>query len=528
MRLCLPVLLLLLASCGPDEPPGATASTEPLPPCGSPGSPGFDDVVATSGVDFVSEIPEFEEVGGVAAADLDDDGAVDVLLFQRMLGRAYIYWGQGDGTFEPADPLPAPDPEDEAMGVSVIDFDGDGDLDVMLLGPDTLRLYRNGGDRSFVDVASDVGLAMGPRWGGGAAWGDVDGDGDLDLFVQVMQDFDDDEDRGGPDDDDLEGEVSGGANLLFRNDDGAFAPLSGGPTEAAGLTHHSVFADFDGDGDSDLLVLNDFGFLLPGSELWERDGDAWIDHGAVFGVLDNPMGAWVEDLDGDGLLDIWTSDIDDMRVFAGAGSFDFVEVTTTWLDPADHAPQDVSWSLLPVDPDGDGGRDVFVSYGRLRDGLPGPPEPEQPDRLYSRTEGSGGAPLFRVDAGGLPSDLPTLDARGGAAADFDGDGVPDVIVRNMEGPPHLLKGRCTDARRLVVALRDTTTPNTRGVGARVAVDGRVQVVPGGGPGTYSASQPELYFGVGAADAVSIEVTWPDGAVELFEDVCAPCRIRITR
>ncbi len=232
----------------------------------------------------------------------------------------------------------------------------------------------------------------------------------------------------------------------------------------------------------------------------------------------------MQDLDGDGFTDLWISDIGRTRAFRGTADWGFIDVGLVWIDPAEHGPSDVSWSLIPVDVDADGTSEVFVTYGGLLEpetnGLPA--VPDQPDRLY-RWQGD----RFVSDPSALPM-LPARNARGAARGDLDGDGWPDLVVRNIDGPLTVLMGRCTDAGRVVVRLDDRTTSNRFGVGARVTVDGSTRTVQAGGLGTYSGSGPELYFGVGASDAVDVSVVWPDGSEDLFPGACAGCRLTIGR
>ena len=117
--------------------------------------------------------------------------------------------------------------------------------------------------------------------------------------------------------------------------------------------------------------------------------------------------------------------------------------------------------------------------------------------------------------------------------DFDRNGVPDLVVGRIGEAPGLLLGRCNDAHRLVVELRDERRADARGVGAVVSVTagGTTQRVTmdAGGLGTYSGSEPVLFFGLGSRNEVDeLAVQWPDGAVDHFDDVCAHCRVRVTR
>ena len=130
-------------------------------------------------------------------------------------------------------------------GLAWFDYDGDGWLDLYCANGSTLaawqgsepnlrrpRLYRNQGDGTFADVTEKAGLAS-DHWGAGPAVGDIDNDGDPDLYVACV-----------------------GPNLLYRNrGDGTFSEEAAGkPVAFAGVTPGAAFGDLDLDGDLDLYV----------------------------------------------------------------------------------------------------------------------------------------------------------------------------------------------------------------------------------------------------------------------------------
>jgi hypothetical protein len=122
-------------------------------------------------------------------------------------------------------------------GIAAGDFDGDGRCDLFFCGLDAPNvLYRNLGDFRFEDVTSRAGVACGDQASTGAAFADVDGDGDLDLLVNG---------------------VSRGTRLFLNDGNGRFHEA----TDEAGLRHENgaaslTLADIDGDGWLDLYVVN--------------------------------------------------------------------------------------------------------------------------------------------------------------------------------------------------------------------------------------------------------------------------------
>jgi len=334
-------------------------------------------------------------------------------------------------------------------------------------------------------------------------------------------------------------------NQLWLNEGGTgFVQVTTGAlVEGVGHTLHAAWLDFDGDGDPDLLELNDEG-VSQNSRLWENLGpDAagdlqWQERleSSGIGLLSSPMGVLLSDLDDDGLPDLWISEVDEVRVFRNAGGlqpegtwlWSFVDVgTTLWVDPAEQRSGDVSWSVLRVDTQGDGRPEVFVSYGWVVGFDEQLGMVQQADRVFANDSPRGEVPLFRA----LPDALPVVPAHstGAAIADFNRDGVPDIIARNITGLPALYVGKCTDSHRLVLHLDDPDSLNRFAIGARVEVEvgghTQVQEMVGGGHGSFSASQPALYFGTGSAERIDrLRVLWPGpgGRETVVTGLCAHC------
>ncbi len=118
-------------------------------------------------------------------------------------------------------------------------------------------------------------------------------------------------------------------------------------------------------------------------------------------------------------------------------------------------------------------------------------------------------------------------------ADFDRNGVPDLVVGNVRARPLLLLGACTVSSRLVVEPRDHTTRNPFAVGAEITVEtnGNRQVdeITAGGRGTFSSGEPVVFFGLGQAETVDrLTIRWPDGEVTERTDLPANGRLIVVR
>lgn len=528
------VSLVLLGGCtaGP-----SVVETEDLPDCAEPADgPAFADLLPDSGVDFAHErlplAPDsldpaaaawLDTLGGaVVLADLDQDGFDDLFLGQGA-GASPVYWGAGDGTFTPSDAFLDPTPSG-VTSASAADFDGDGRLDLAVGAVDRVALYRHRAGRRFEEVSDDVGIRQVDGIVTGLSWGDPDQDGDLDLFVGRYA-------RGG---DAFAGGLRSAPSHLWRNDVGSFSDQTAGlayPGGDPGAVTLARWTDLDGDSDVDLVQANDFGALHVNSFLHENRGglsfwDRLPDSGLP--LLEAPRGAAVRDLDGDGLPDLWFGGFGSHAAYASAGDFTFTDASFDW--PAG-VPTDLdraSWSVLDVDVDGDGIPGLFVTYGAPSDHPTEPqvvPRADAPDLFLAPNDGAWTPGPDVPDA--------QADRRGVARGDLTGDGVPDLVVGAIGGPPGLLAGRCTANQRLVVRLRDRATYNRFAVGASVTVTAgdrsQVQEVVAGGRGSFSGGSPDLFFGLGGTESVDeVRVRWPDGLEEVLGPVCAGCVLTVDR
>src|SRR5208337_5519173 len=138
--------------------------------------------------------------GGVAIFDYNNDGLMDILLvngstFQllddpklpRTISR--LFRNNGDGTFTDVTRQSGLINTGWGQGVAAADYDNDGYVDVFITNFGTNALFHNNGDGTFTNVTHEAGVEGG-NWSSGCAWGDFDGDGRLDLYVARYVDFD--------------------------------------------------------------------------------------------------------------------------------------------------------------------------------------------------------------------------------------------------------------------------------------------------------------------------------------------------
>ena len=245
-------------------------------------------------VDVAAEVglADLHETRAAAWGDFDGDGHIDLYVgFAPPVERSNIlYRNDGDGGhFTDVTAAAGVELVANTRQVSWIDFDNDGDLDLFVaVRSGTNRLFRNDGG-SFTDVSRQMSIDD-PRRAVGAVWFDFDQDGDLDLYVTNQ---------------------NGDRNGLYRNDGAHFvdvAPELGADRGGRPLSYdyggiRPCLADYDNDGDLDILVVN-YG---PNGLLRNDAGRGFVDVAPELGLaIDSryDTGTW-GDFDHDGRLDVY-------------------------------------------------------------------------------------------------------------------------------------------------------------------------------------------------------------------------------
>jgi hypothetical protein len=531
----------------------------------------------------------YGEIGtGVAIGDYDRDGRPDIFVvsktepcrlfrnlghwkFEDVSARAGLLpddstWSQslawvrgklGAGAAAPFDPA------HWQQGATFADVNNDGwlDLYVCRFGAPNL-LYINQHDGTFKEEAAARGLALADA-SGMAAFCDYDRDGWLDVYIHTSLL-------------DATTHPNGQRDHLFHNNrDGTFTDVSASAGIAGETAAHSAtWWDYDGDGWPDLYVADDY---APPDHLYHnnRNGtftdvlDQVVPHTPYYG-----MGADLGDVNNDGLVDLFVADMapttreKDQRGMAGSraraqdapadptkaaqimrNALYLNTGTGVCLEAAQLAglaATDWTWSPRFEDLDNDGRLDLHVTNGMTReyhnadllDRIMAAESPLESRRMMKSAPPLAERNLAFRNLGDLRfEDVSAawgLDQRGvsfgSAFGDFDGDGDLDLVYANYLGGVSLLRNDSDTGHRLIVALRGTHS-NRFGIGSlvRLETDHGVQVRPLVlARGVLSSSEPVAHFGLGEETLIRrLTVTWPDGGVQVFENLPADRRIVIT-
>ncbi len=520
--------------------------------------PNFTDEATKRGVTFTfnNGITDFRRLpetmsGGVAVADFDGDGWLDIYAVQggpfpppTDSPRPFddrLFRNRGDGSFEDATAAAglASLPGGYGHGVAVGDYDNDGRPDLFVTRWRSYSLYHNLGQGCFENVTASAGLGGNRDWPTSAAWADLDNDGDLDLYVCHYLEFDPATAapcyrRNSPEYTYCSPRLFPAVpDHVFRNDRGRFVDV----TAEAGIVDHDgrglgvVAADLDEDGRTDLFVAND---TTANYFFRNRGGFRFVEEGVAAGLAANAGGGYLAgmgvacgDFDGDGRLDVAVTNFlgESTTLYHNHGDGLFTDRTATagLTVPTRFV---LGFGIAALDANNDGRLDLAQANGNVVDYRPALP--------YEMA-----AQIFLGDALGRFTDVSvragapwqvTRLGRGLAVGDLDNDGRIDLLLVADNIPLALLHNRTESQNHFITFGLEGTASNRDAVGARVAVtvSGRTQVAARFSGGSYlSASDPRLHFGLGAARKIDrVEVTWPSGRRECHHGLAADAGYRL--
>jgi len=493
----------------------------------------FTDQTAAAGLTSIHSFdetspPQVMSAGG-ACGDFNNDGWQDLFVLQGLGStgaRDRLFINNRDGTFSEQGLAWGVGITRRGLGVAVGDYDRDGWLDLMVTvepgvaggGYTFNSLYRNNGNGTFTDVAFAAGVAHGPptsAYGGGwgAAFGDYDLDGHLDLAIGDWL------------------EPAAG-NLLYRNTgSGTFVDVTSA-TIGTALNASQGFSprmvDMDGDRYPELLWTSDFG----GSKyLVNAQGQSFSNQTSLAGVgLDgNGMGTSIGDFNGDGRPDWFVTSIytlDSQPNQPGTGNMLYMNLGNNRYSEVSAAAGvkqgGWGWGSVAVDFDHDGRVDLAHTNG-----WPAPEFDADPTRVFRNVTTPGWPVMFAqvAPACGISH---TDQGRGMLNFDYDNDGDQDVVVFTNDGPLVLYRNDVAGANahwlRVFLNTRATAGLAADGYGAHVVAT--ANGVPHhawlcGGSNYLSQSELSVHFGLAGSSVVDeLRIEWGNGRVTVLPNVAA--------
>ena len=473
--------------------------------------------------------------------DYDNDGWTDLFLVDggsladaAAASRSHhrLYRNRGNGRFEDVTAkagigrAPA-----YGMGACAADIDNDGAIDLFVTGAGANALYHNNGNGTFTDISAKTGIAGGP-FATSCAFADVDRDGFVDLFVTNYVDA-------RPETNVFCGVAASNtrmychplnfaplASVLYHNNgNGTFTDVSA----KAGIAGHRsnglgvVIGDYDDDGWPDIAVAND---SLP-NFLYHNEGrGVFKEVGLVSGIAvaadGNPragMGIDLADYDGDGRLDLFITnhELETHTLFRNLGRGLFADVTSQSGIGLETLPY-VGFGTVFFDYDNDGDLDLAITNGHVVDNSghyrPGSKSEQRKllfrnDAGHFREIGREAGPGFAIEKIG----------RSLIAADVDNDGSVDLLFTNNGDAPDLLRNTSGRGNNALLVRLVGTRSNRSAVGARLALTaGAIAQVREVKAGSSYLGQSDLrqHFGLGQAAHVDrLEIRWPSGQTEVL-------------
>ncbi len=457
---------------------------------------------------------------GIAAADIDDDGDIDLFIPAKSGTTCQLLLNRGNGFFD--DHTAAAglgDTEGVRLGIW-FDYDGDGKLDLLTSNDESsatsFKLFRQGPGLVFTETTTAAGLSvLEPGFNrAGISIGDIDNDGFLDFYAAIWH-------RTGSDE----------GHLFQNNGDGTFSDVSvssGVRTNIENTQWQPAFFDFDEDGWLDMYQAVDF----DENRLWHNDGDGtFTDISVAAGANNsmNDMGMALGDYNHDGKMDIFVTNIFNgpehnilLRNDTAGSTISFTEVSESlgienggW-----------GWGCTFFDADLDGWLDLAATNGFAA--------AVDSTRFYLNR--GKGPHWFTRD---LARQAGIDDFDWGVSlisADLDRDGDMELLQTTNAGSGII---RLWDNRRLAKALPAghhlviqprQSDSNRRALGAvvHVTTSFNQQMRPISAGTSYMAQEPaEAHFGIGSDANVDLDVTFADGSTLELEDLEATGIVQVS-
>ena len=467
-------------------PLNATAQNLPL----------FTDITHAAGINFIHNSGAFgqkylpETMGsGCAFIDYNNDGWQDILLVNgkdwegnptEKRQTMALYRNNRDGTFIDATETAGLAVPLYGIGAAIADYDNDGDPDIYISCLETDRLFQNSGDGTFVDITEASGIHN-PGFGTSCAWFDYDNDGHLDLYVANYVEWSRENDLFCT----LDGinksyctpeSYTGQSSKLFRNrGDGTFADVSriarieDDTSKSLGVC---IF-DYNNDGLPDIFEAND----TQPNKLYQNNGDGTFIETALNvgvshnenGVATGAMGVDAADYDRSGKESLVIGNFSNemLNLYHNDGDFFMDDAPAAQLGNATLLT--LTFACFFFDFDLDGNLDIFTANGHVETDI---------NAIQSQVTYAQLPHLFHNDSHGrftdalkkVGADLATpMVGRGAAYGDIDNDGDWDLLITTSNGPAHLFRNDGGNRNAWIKIQLVGQKSNRDGIGAQIRI-----------------------------------------------------------
>ncbi len=466
---------------------------------------------------------------GVAVADYDKDGDLDLYFVAGSDGINKLYQNQGDGSFvEVTSEAGIAISGVKSTGPTFADIDGDGWLDLFVGAVDNepYYLFQNNKDGTFTDITTNSGVAITAANSVSTTFGDIDNDGDLDMFVSHW---------GNP----LSNDKS--LEIIWRNDtengvikfvdvstEWGMNELYQTQTLANGIDTSFVpsLSDIDNDGDIDLLLVSDFG----NSKVLRNDGNKFT-RTNIESINDQfGMGSAVGDIDNDGDMDWYVTSIhkkenssqainlsasyNGNRLYLNDGEGNFKNIALAkGIDDGGWA-----WATCFADFNNDGLTDIFHVNGWGQSGVDFSQYQDDISRFYlQQSDGT------FIESAAAVNVNEVKQGRGVSCNDIDRDGDVDIITSNNNTSASYFRNELTAGHHYLIVQLEGHPPNSQALGAKIQItssSGLVQTKELRTDTNFvSMSAVEAHFGFAdSSEPVDIIVTWPNRTVSEFKQI----------
>ncbi len=428
--------------------------------------PQFTEITQTAGIDFIHNNGAFgkkylpETMGsGCAFIDYDTDGWMDILLVNGKDWEGHptgkrqtmaLYRNNRDGTFIDVTENVGLNIPLYGMGIAVADYDNDSDADIYISCLENDRLFQNSGNSTFIDVTENAGI-YNPGFGTSCAWVDYNKDGHLDLYVANYVEWSIETDLFCT----LDGthksyctpeSYTGQTSKLFRNrGDGTFldvsriARIEDKTSKSLGVC---IF-DYNSDGWPDIFEAND----TQPNKLYQNNGDGTFIEAAMLagiaynenGVATGAMGIDAADYDNSGRESLIIGNFSNemINLYHNEGDFFIDDAPVAHIGNATLLT--LTFACFFFDFDLDGNLDIFTANGHVETDI----NAIQTDVTYAQPPH-----LFHNQANGKFREARTevgtalgnpIVGRGAAYGDIDNDGDWDLLITSSNGPAHLFR-----------------------------------------------------------------------------------------